>query len=254
MARSARRWLCLFGLVWLLLAALPAAGETVDWDRQLAAGAGLPPGERIVQLSAALLGTPYQANTLGGGPQQTETLVVNLAAVDCFTLLDYVEALRRARSFAEFPAQLQAVRYRNGELAWAQRRHFFTDWAEPDQARLRDVTAEIGGARARRVTKQLNLAADGGTLLAGLPVRQRSVTYLPTALLDAGLLARLQPGDYLGIYSDQPGLDVSHVGILVRDGGRLWLRHASTRAGAVIDSDLRDYLVGRPGLVVLRAR
>ncbi|NIQ97854.1 MAG: DUF1460 domain-containing protein, partial [Desulfuromonadales bacterium] len=51
-----------------------------------------PPGEQIVAISNRFLGTPYRAGTLGGGPGQTEALTVSLDAVDCFTLLDYVEA------------------------------------------------------------------------------------------------------------------------------------------------------------------
>nr|NIQ97208.1 DUF1460 domain-containing protein [Desulfuromonadales bacterium]NIS43194.1 DUF1460 domain-containing protein [Desulfuromonadales bacterium] len=59
-----------------------------------------------------------------------------------------------------------------------------------------------------------------------------------------------------GLYTDLDGLDVSHVGILIRRQGDLLLRHASSRKGVeqVVDVPLFDYLQGKPGIVVLRAR
>ena len=44
-------------------------------------------GDRIVALSSHFVDTPYVANTLIGGPQETEQLVINLSGFDCFTLL-----------------------------------------------------------------------------------------------------------------------------------------------------------------------
>nr|WP_273968370.1 N-acetylmuramoyl-L-alanine amidase-like domain-containing protein [Enterobacter cancerogenus] len=46
----------------------------------------------ISRVLSAFLGTPYQADTLIGGPGTLEALVVNFNGVDCFTLADYVEA------------------------------------------------------------------------------------------------------------------------------------------------------------------
>lgn len=54
-------------------------------------------GEVISRVSSAFLGTPYQADTLIGGPGIPEVLVANFNGVDCFTLADYVEALAPQR-------------------------------------------------------------------------------------------------------------------------------------------------------------
>lgn len=212
------------------------------------------PGERVVHISEPFLGTPYRARTLVGSADIPEQLVAELAAVDCFTLLDYVEALRRSARPDEFRQRLIEVRYRDGIVAWDHRRHFFTDWAAAPAGRVRDVTVAVGGDRSRQATKQLNRKADGTRHLPGVAVQERLVHYLPVAALDAGVLARLQPGDYLGIYTPAAGLDVTHVGIAIRRDGRWFLRHASSRraAGQVIDVDLATYLAGKPGLVVLR--
>lgn len=214
------------------------------------------PGDRIVALSRHFIDTPYVAGTLIGGPQTAEQLVINLAGFDCFTLLDVVEALRRASDCADFPEQLQQVRYRGGKVTYENRRHFFSDWVAGDAAMVGDVTTAVGQGRAQVVVKQLNLKSDGALWLPGIAVTGRELTYIPTNKIDKGVLAALQAGDYVGIYSKQPGLDVSHTGLIVKDNGSVKLRHASSRNGVsrVIDEDLLAYLQGKPGLVVYRVK
>jgi hypothetical protein len=230
---------------------LPLAWQELLNETQAAA-----PGERIAAISARFLTTPYRANTLTGGPDTPEQLVINFDGVDCFTLLDYVEALRRSKNLPEFPDRLVDVRYFDSTVSWEQRRHFFTDWLEATPMWVDDVTAEVGGAQAQRVVKQLNRDKEGALLLTGIPVRQRTIHYLPTSALDKTHFDNLRNGDYLGIYSQRAGLDVSHTGILIRRDGQLFLRHASSRTGLkqVVDSPLLEYLDGKPGLVILRAK
>ncbi len=210
------------------------------------------PAAQITFISEYFLGTPYRADTLGGGPGEAEELTVQMEAVDCFTLLDYVEALRRTVSGEPFREVLIGVRYRDGVVSWEARRHFFSDWTESPY--IADVTRHVGRGDTQQAHKRLNLKPDGRLLLDGVPVSERSIDFIPTGAIDAAVLERLQEGDYLGIYSAEPWLDVSHVGILVYRDGRLFYRHASSRpeASAVIDVPLKEYLAGKPGVVVLR--
>jgi len=246
-------------------AALGADGDVVDLGRwsetELAriiatAHRNNDPGDRIAAISGHFLGTPYAADTLVGGPQTTEQLVIDLAGVDCFTFLDEVEALRRASNLADFPEQLKQVRYRGGQVTYENRRHFFSDWVAADVDVIGDVTAAVGRGRARVVVKQLNLKADGTYGLQGIPVTRREITYIPATEIDGNVLAALRPGDYVGIYTDQPGFDVSHVGLIVKGKDGVMLRHASSLDSArrVVDVDLLGYLRGKPGLVVYRVR
>jgi hypothetical protein len=231
-------------------AELPPSWESLPKETALLAD----PGARVVHISARFLGTPYQANTLGGGSELPEVLTARFDAVDCFTFLDYVEALRRSADAGEFRTRLIEVRYRDGVVGWGQRRHFFTDWAAAPGGRVVDVTAEVGGALVRQAVKQLNRGADGILLLPGVAVQERLIHFVPADALDSQVLGRLRPGDYVGVYTPKPGLDVTHVGLVVRRGNRLSLRHASSRreAGQVIDSDFLTYLADKPGIVVLR--
>jgi hypothetical protein len=248
------------GLLLALLQCLAGTGRSDDalpsgWECVPAETATLAdPGERAVHISARFLGTPYQANTLGGGNELPEVLTVRFDAVDCFTLLDYVEALRRSANAGEFRARLIEVRYRDEVIGWRSRRHFFTDWAAAPGGRVVDVTAEVGGSSTRQTVKQLNLGTNGTLLLPGVAVQERLIYFVPPAALDSQVLGRLRPGDYVGIYTPRPGLDVTHVGLVVRRGHQLYLRHASSRreAGKVIDSDFLAYLANKPGIVVLR--
>ena len=67
----------------------------------------------------------------------------------------------------------------------------------------------------------------------------------------------IQPGDIIAFTTNQEGLDVAHVGLAVRDRGRLRLLHASRREGAVVISaeTLSAYLRRRrnfTGILVAR--
>ena len=210
------------------------------------------PGVRADCLSEYFLGIPYRTNTLGGGPDQKEQLTVQLEAVDCFTLLDYVEALRRIDSYDTFAQALIDVRYRNHNVSWPTRRHFFSDWV--DSPFIADVTIAVAGTAVRSVNKTLNLQANGENLLPSVPIRETVLNYIPTEAITGEVVARLQAGDYVGIYSVKPWLDVSHVGLLVFRDGQPFLRHASSRPATpyVIDSPFLEYLQGKPGIIVLR--
>ncbi|MGQ0792898.1 MAG: N-acetylmuramoyl-L-alanine amidase-like domain-containing protein [Deltaproteobacteria bacterium] len=214
------------------------------------------PGARIDYISERLLGTPYGDATLIGDAQTEEALVVNLRAMDCFTYIDYVEALRLAATYEGFKHHLISVRYRTGEVSFQARNHFFTDWREFNSGRIQDVTAEIGGAKTVTATKTLNKKSDGSPFLPGIPPVDREISYIPSEAIDSPMLRRMKTGDYAGIYSAIDGLDVSHTGVIIKRGGRVLLRHASSKkaAGAVVEEDLVGYLRGKPGLVILRGR
>ena len=206
--------------------------------------------ERIDVLSRAFLGIPYGESTLIGSPCEAETFVVNLESVDCFTFIDYVEAMRLSASFKGFCDNLKKVRYRHGIVSYETRMHFFTDWL--DTPRVKDVTFEVGEEKIRGVTKTMNRKSDGSPFVPGIPEKERRFAFIPSSLFDEAAIGRLRTGDYGGIYAEAEGLDVSHVGIIIVKEGRLLFRHASSIERRVLDQDLLVYLTGKPGIVVLR--
>ncbi|MDT8421245.1 MAG: DUF1460 domain-containing protein [Desulfuromonadales bacterium] len=263
-----RIFACWLASVLLAYAAVPAAADPMhqldlgnrtrqQWDQLLEDARRVAgPQQRIALLSSAFLQTPYRENSLIGGPGQSEVLVIDLSGVDCFTLLDYVEAFRRSSGFSDVLDNLPQVRYRQGHVAYRQRNHFFSDWQQENSRWIEDATAVVGGERALTVRKELNRKQDGRFWLEGIPVVVRDVSFIPSARVDSDVLDALQTGDYLGIYSEQPGLDVSHTGIIIRTSGSVLFRHASSRKGVrrVVDSELHEYLQGKPGILVYRPR
>jgi hypothetical protein len=211
-------------------------------------------GARIALLSGRFLGTPYKESTLIGDAKIPETLVINLETFDCFTFLDCVEAMRLSRSFVDFYRNLIHVRYKEGIVRYESRNHFFTDWLLYNRDFVQDKTKEIGGSGCRNVQKRLNVRGDGMTFLPGIVPVERELIYIPSADIDNRILTALKPGDYIGIYSDSQGLDVSHVGIIIRDGTDIYFRHASSAAAArrVIDEDFSGYISGKPGIIIIR--
>lgn len=211
-------------------------------------------GEVISRVSSAFLGTPYLADTLIGGPGTPEALVVNFNGVDCFTLADYVEALTRSHDQKSFLYNLAQVRYTGGNVNYLSRRHFFSDWFATAPHNARDVTPDISPNYAV-ADKQLNRKPGGGEYIPSLGIHPRRINYIPGKAISQKVLDHLKTGDYVGVYSPLEGLDVSHVGIVVRHDGRVWFRNASSLAAnrKVVDSPFLEYMRVKPGIVVLRA-
>lgn len=266
MRSIARVLLIISALVGMVMPTVPAAfgapisddvtaGKIDELLALRAASPGASKGELIERLSGRLLGTPYGADMLIGSADQTEQLVIDLRRVDCFTYLDYVEALSRSTDRDQFVANLIATRYTDGRVEFQQRKHFFSDWSHTARIAATDITGTLSPA-AVTVTKHLNAKADGGTYLPGLPVVDRGITYIPGAAVDESVIGGLRTGDYIGAYADQPGLDVTHVGIFVMTPSGPVFRNASSLAAnnKVVDSPFADYVRTTPGIMVLRAQ
>jgi hypothetical protein len=147
------------------------------------------------------------------------------------------------------------IRYVDGDIDFLKRRHFFSDWAYKMPTLVRDITADIS-PNAVSVKKNLDAKSDGRQFIPGLPNVERAVTYIPSRSVDQAVLSRLQTGDYIGAYSNRPGLDVSHTGIYIMASSGRVLRNASSRKGVdkVIDSPFAEYVKTVPGIVVYRPR
>ena len=207
----------------------------------------------IDSLSKQFLGIGYSEQTLIGDKDTQEVFVINLRELDCFTFIEYVEAMRLSVSFQDFGMHLRKVRYKSGAVDFTSRNHFFTDWREDNTEFVNDITEEIGGMHTAMTHKILNEKEDGTPFVPGLAPVEREVSYIPSGAVDA-ISEKLRTGDYLGIYSKVKGLDVSHVGIIIREDNTIFLRHGSSQKKyrKVIDQDFHRYIAGKPGIIVLR--
>lgn len=210
--------------------------------------------KRIDFLSSQFLNVEYKKSLLIGDLNTAEKFVINFSGVDCFTYLDYVEALRRSDSFSEFKKNLRKVRYQFGEIEFKKRNHFFINWREYNSDYIEDVTDKVGERKARNIIKRLNDRGNGKYFLPGIPPKVQEIRYIPFDSIDNIVLNNLKTGDYAGIYSKLKGLDVSHTGIIIKKDNITFLRHASYVIGKVADEDLKKYISEKNGLVVLRPK
>lgn len=213
-------------------------------------------GKRIEFLSGQFVETPYKKSTLIGDRDTPEIFVINLEGVDCFTFLDYIEAMRISKNFTAFKDNLKKIRYQSGDIAFEKRNHFFSDWCDSNANLVDDVTVDVGKRKSRFGDKILNKNDDGTFFLPGVPCKRRRVAYIPNESIDEKTSAQLKTGDYVGIYSENPGLDVTHVGIIIRDGKYFLFRHASSSSDKrkVIDESFKGYIKNKPGIIILRPK
>ncbi|HSG32251.1 MAG TPA: N-acetylmuramoyl-L-alanine amidase-like domain-containing protein [Thermodesulfobacteriota bacterium] len=212
-------------------------------------------GEKIDYISSKFLGTAYKDHTLTGDINTPEIFTINLKGVDCFTYLDYVEGLAISKSFNQFGDSVKKIRYQNSKVDFKKRNHFFSDWPVYNKERIKDVTKDIGGDKAKSTKKFLNKKKDGSLYLPGIAVVEREIAYIPSESIDDDILNKMNTGDYAGIYTDLDGLDVSHTGIIIKKEGKTFLRHASSKDEymKVVDEDLIGYFSTKAGIIIYRA-
>ncbi len=63
---------------------------------------------------------------LHGSEKTPEKLIIDFRGLDCFTYLDYVEALRKSTSLKEFINNVIRTHYIKGNVHFLNRKHFFT--------------------------------------------------------------------------------------------------------------------------------
>lgn len=232
-----------------------------------------PMSELLMVTARFFLETPYVAATLEREP---EGLVVNLREMDCTTFVENVLALSRTLqtetpSFRGFCDQLQAIRYREGQIKdYTDRLHYTSDWIYENARRgvVEDVTEAAGGVPLRldlsfmsthsAAYKQL----DGNKLRIGKiaslerEISTRSYFYIPQDSIES-CSSQFRDGDVVCFVTSIPGLDIAHVGIICRVGEKLTFIHASSTGKKVIvnETALSDYVKGVKrdiGILVVR--
>ncbi|MBK6282852.1 MAG: DUF1460 domain-containing protein [Draconibacterium sp.] len=121
---------------------------------------------------------------------------------------------------------------------------------------VKSVSQEIAGTPYRKTINFMSTHPESYLQLKNHPEiqkiiaeREREISMRKTYFIPKEKIgeieSKLNDGDIVGITSRVDGLDISHVGILVRINGRIHLMHASTTAEKVVISDnsLEDYLL-----------
>jgi hypothetical protein len=229
--------------------------------------------EATVAIGKWFLDTPYEAKTLE--LPGDERLVINLTGLDCTTYLETVVTLARlARlrlsAFEEYAKELEHLRYRDGKQQdYPSRLHYFSDWIYENEQKgiLTDITKQIGGesypnspgfmSSHPELYWQLEKKDYLSRLKAiELTIKGRNSFYIPQEEVER-LEAGIRSGDLIAITIDMDDLDIAHVGVAVKQNGRIHLMHASSSAKKVVISSvpLSDYLkdhTKQTGIMVCR--
>ncbi len=197
------------------------------------------------------IGTAYVGHTLEG---DHEALTVNLDELDCTTFVETALALaytagERRSGWQNFVYNLRRIRYRGGEVdGYGSRLHYICDWAMDNMHRgnVTDVTRDLPKCKyVVRTIDYMSSHSDSYPALADSTELSRIKTvengyrnhrfpYIKTSDLGSkDVLASLRPGDVLAFVSNLKDLDVTHMGLVVKDGDKLKALHASSSNGAV---------------------
>ncbi len=216
--------------------------------------------ELIVLAGNLFLETPYVAHTL---ESEKEQLVVNLRELDCTTYAENCLAIALTiksgqLTFTKFAEELTKIRYRNGHIdGYVSRLHYFSDWIFENEKKglIKSVSKDIGNIRFPLDVNFMSTHPDSYQQLKKNPnlvsimakkekeICARQMFYIPENKI-AEMENKMQQGDIVGLTTSIDGLDILHVGILVKKNGRIHLMHASSAAKKVVVSDktLEDYL------------
>ncbi len=202
--------------------------------RKLIAEANTEPdlAQRIRIISSQFIGYPYLVNPLIGSQTEPEVLVTRMDGFDCLTYLETVLALAGSADTEDFLVRLREIRYEKGVIDWRTRLHYTTDWSRYHVRRKFLIDLTRGEETVAR-TKRLDF-------LEGLKSKDAHFRYFPKRKLKT-VSRRLVDGDLIYFVSTRKGLDVFHVGLIVRRDDRVLMRHAARSRGAVVEQELSEF-------------
>jgi hypothetical protein len=223
---------------------------------------GQTKAQTILTIAKSFMGQPYKAATLEVNSK--EQLVCNLRDFDCSTFVESVTAMTLVKhgdnpNYEKYNAQLQNLRYRNGEInGYASRLHYFREWIIQAEANkiAEDVTKNVGGIKQKKTinfmtaSRELYPKLKDENAYLSIKESQKNINnydfyYIPKWKLEKiEIEKQIQDGDIIAITSNVDGLDYNHEGFAIRQNGRLYLLHASYEVKKVIISKepLVDYL------------
>ena len=188
---------------------------------------------RVESISGRFLGYPYLAHSLVGSVDTPEVFNDSLKGFDCVTYIESVMALLYADKTRNYSSILKKLRYSDGRVGWRRRNHYMTQWLKNNERHglIRRVGLRFATTRKHRV---LNV-------VPGLPAVKQSFSCIPKRSFSA-VQSGICTGDLIFFASTRSHLDVFHCGILVRQGEKWILRHASRSRGSVVDQALQSFL------------
>lgn len=203
------------------------------------------PNELVVFYANKLLGTPYVAHTLEG---DSEMLTINIDQLDCTTFVETLIALTQATvsqrtTWRDYANNLESVRYRNGIMGdYTSRLHYISEWIVNNNARnnLKDITPSF--AKCQYIVKTIDFMSNHRDAYTSLKddamfekikdieagYRSHRFPYLRKSDVNAkNSKHTFKSGDIIAMVTNINGLDVSHLGIVIKENDELYFINAS---------------------------
>jgi hypothetical protein len=203
-------------------------------------------GSRVDTLSRHFIGYSYKPTPLIGSADTAEVFTASLDGFDCVTYIETILALACASNVDDFIDWLRKIRYEQGRIEWERRNHYMALWIRNNvrEGIIKRVSMPAVSILSRE--RVLNV-------VPGLPAQRTRVKCVPKASVPR-LAARLQSGDLIFFVSTRKNLDTFHAGIIVRDGKRMLMRHASRSHGSVVEQVLSEFLKENrmAGVIIVR--
>lgn len=192
-----------------------------------------------------LLGTPYVAHTLEG---DTEQLTINIDELDCTTFVETLYALTRTTlsqraTWRDYANNLESIRYRNGVMSdYSSRLHYISDWIVNNSARgnVKDITPNF--KNCKYMIKTIDFMSKHRDAYQSLKdsiqfekirnfeiaFRSHRFPYLKKETLNSKEIKQtFKSGDIIGMVTKIEGLDISHLGIVIKENDQLYFINAS---------------------------
>ena len=228
--------------------------------------------ELMVYYAKQLLDIPYIAHTLEG---DTEMLTINIDELDCTTYVETVYALARTTlsqrtTWRDFASNLESVRYRNGEMTdYASRLHYISDWIMNNSARgnVKEITTEFGGCKYIIKTidfmskhREYYPAMADSTIYEKIRnyeigYRSHRFPYIKKELLyTKNIINEFESGDIIAMVTKTEGLDISHLGLVLKENNKLYFINASMggKKVQIEKSQFADYMKNNRNCIGVR--
>ena len=220
----------------------------------------LPISELITKIGLSFLETPYIVASLENGLD--EKMVIDLRELDCTTFVENCLALARTvklgkTDFESFVAELEKIRYRDGiRNKYPSRLHYFSEWISNNhQKGLISEMPNLNGVKSDKTINYMSthpaqypVLKEHPELVPSIAIQEKALTakgfqYFPKENIP-NLYKHLQHGDIIALTSSIEGVDINHVGIILKKGKEFYLLHAPLSGKKVFVSDgpIPDFL------------
>src|SRR5215469_3516327 len=201
---------------------------------------------RMEVLSRHFLGYPYLPDPLIGSFDTREVFTASLEGFDCVTYIETILALARASNVDEFVEWLRKIRYEHGRIEWKRRNHYMTHWIRNNvrEGLLGPISMpEVPTHSRERIL----------SVVPGLAAERTHVKCIPKSAVPRAA-ENLRSADVICFVSTRKNLDLFHAGIIVCDGKKVLMRHASRSRGCVVEQELSEFLKANrmAGVIVVR--